>query len=69
VGVAINSEHHLVVSAGDDGALRLWSTEASGGDLCAKLTTNMSRAQWNDWVSPDIEYMTTCPGLPMAGDQ
>lgn len=69
VGVAINSEHHLVVSAGDDGALRLWSTEASAGDLCSKLTTNMSRAQWNDWVSPDIDYMTTCPGLPMATDQ
>lgn len=66
VGVATNSDHHLVVSAGDDGILRLWSTEASAGDLCAKLTTNMNHAQWNDWVSPDIDYMTTCPGLPTA---
>ncbi|MCV7300548.1 TIR domain-containing protein [Mycobacterium barrassiae] len=68
VGVAINSDRHLVVSAGDDGILRLWSTQATEGDLCAKLTSNMSRAQWNEWISPDIDYIPTCPDLPIAPD-
>jgi WD40 repeat protein len=68
VGVAINSERHLVVSAGDDGILRLWSTKATAGDLCGKLTTNMSHAQWNEWISPDIDYIATCPDLPIATD-
>jgi len=34
----------------------------------AKLTTNMSRQQWRDWVSPDIDYIEACPGLPIAPD-
>jgi len=33
--------------------------------LCDKLTTNMSHQQWRDWVSPDIDYVTLCPGLPV----
>jgi len=36
--------------------------------LCDKLTANMSREQWHDWVSPDIPYITVCPGLPIAPD-
>jgi WD40 repeat protein len=68
VGVATNSERHRVVSAGDDGVLRVWSTEATAEDLCAKLTTNMSHAQWDEWISPDIDYMATCPDLPVAAD-
>ena len=36
--------------------------------LCAKLTTNMSHQQWRDWVSPDIDYIEACPGLPIAPD-
>jgi hypothetical protein len=33
--------------------------------MCAKLTTNMSHQQWRDWVSPDIDYIEACPGLPI----
>jgi hypothetical protein len=38
------------------------------GELCAKLTANMSRKQWSDWVSPQISYITMCPGLPIPAD-
>jgi hypothetical protein len=41
---------------------------ATTTELCAKLTTNMSHKQWHDWVSPDISYLTVCPGLPIAHD-
>jgi hypothetical protein len=41
---------------------------ASPDMLCAKLTTNMSRKQWREWVSPDIDYIKTCPDLPVAPD-
>ncbi|WP_276322575.1 hypothetical protein [Mycobacterium paragordonae] len=33
--------------------------------LCAKLSTNMSRRLWQVWVSPDIDYIEACPGLPI----
>ena len=36
--------------------------------LCDKLTTNVSRKQWRDWISPDIPYVTLCPDLPVPGD-
>jgi len=28
----------------------------------------MSHKQWWDWVSPDIDYVTACPDLPIAPD-
>jgi hypothetical protein len=38
-------------------------------EVCAKLTTtNMSHQQWRDWVSPDIDYIKVCPGLPITPD-
>ncbi|MFL0157111.1 TIR domain-containing protein [Mycobacteroides chelonae] len=33
--------------------------------LCDKLSSNMSRKQWKQWVSPDIDYVVGCPGLPV----
>ena len=49
-----------------DKTLRLWPAYADATSvLCAKLTTNMSHQQWRDWVSPDIDYIHACPGLPI----
>jgi hypothetical protein len=33
--------------------------------VCSKLSRNMSPAQWRDWVSPEINYLVQCPGLPV----
>jgi WD40 repeat protein len=41
---------------------------ASPADLCDKLIANISHQQWHDWVSPDIGYIQTCPGLPVPAD-
>lgn len=65
-GVAVAGEGiGTIVSGGMDGTLRLWRTGAEPADLCAKLTANMSEDQWERWVSPDIDYVATCPGLPV----
>jgi WD40 repeat protein len=48
----------------------LWPGPASWrDDLCGKLTSNMSRKQWSEWVSPDIDYITLCPDLPVRPDE
>jgi hypothetical protein len=46
--------------------VRLWlAYPDAAAALCAKLATNMSHQQWRDWVSPDIDYIEACPGLPI----
>ena len=58
-----------LLSASADRTLRIWPVPTASPDpLCAKLTHNMSRHQWNEWVSPTIDYITVCPGLPIADD-
>jgi len=58
-----------LVSGSDDGTLRMWPVPRPSPDvLCAKLTHNMSRQQWNDEVSSEIPYIKVCPDLPIAAD-
>jgi WD40 repeat protein len=58
-----------LLSGSADHTLRQWPVpKASQAALCAKLTHNMSRKQWDDLVSPEIDYVKTCPDLPEAAD-
>ena len=44
----------------------LWPGPKSWRDaLCAKLTANMTRAEWAEWVSPSIEYRAPCAALDL----
>jgi hypothetical protein len=62
------SDGSRIVSGSDDDTLRLWPAVGSPADICNKLTANMSRKQWRDWVSPAIDYIQVCPNLPVPAD-
>jgi WD40 repeat protein len=65
--VAFSPDRHRVVSASDDGQLRLWPSppkEEWVKLLCDKLSTNITHAQWDQWVSPNIGYIKVCSNLP-----
>ena len=68
MSVEFTPDGQRLVSGSADGTVRIWPATAGPEQLCGKLTENMSRGQWNDWVSPDIEYVQTCPDLPIAAD-
>ncbi|MEV0062845.1 TIR domain-containing protein [Nocardia sp. NPDC050718] len=59
-----------IMSASVDETIRMWSVPtASPEQLCAKMTHNMSREMWRIWVSPEIDYIELCEGLPIAGEE
>lgn len=66
--VAFDPDGGSFATGSRDGTVRVRSVTASPEMLCAKLTANMSHKQWDVWVSPDIDYVQACPGLPIAPD-
>jgi WD40 repeat protein len=67
--VAFSPDGLRILSGSRDNTMRSWpAPSAWSAALCAKLTQNLSREQWRDWVSPDADYIEICPGLPVAAD-
>jgi WD40 repeat protein len=67
--VAFSHDGTLIASGSNDATLRLWPGPKAWVDLsCAKLTRNMSRREWREWISPDLQYRAQCPGLPVPPD-
>src|SRR5690606_6627393 len=60
--------HGSTLAAGSsDGAVRLWSLDAEGmaGAVCTRVNRNLDPREWEQYVSREVAYRETCPGLPV----
>jgi WD40 repeat protein len=69
MSVAFTPDGRRLATASYDQTVRFWSGEVTPQALYAKHTTNMSRKQWREWVSPDIPYTKICEELPIPPDE
>ena len=65
--VAFSSDGKYIFSASQGGSLWKWPVSPSAWrySLCQKLTRNMSKTEWEEWVSSEIKYNLLCPDLPV----
>lgn len=62
--VSFSPDGSFIATGGDDGDIRIWPSPSNlRNQLCKKLLRNMSPKEWQEWVSPDIDYIEQCPGL------
>ena len=64
--VAVSRDGRDLASAGADGALRLWpGPNAWAEHLCRKVSRNLTRGEWREWISSDLDYTAQCSNLPI----
>lgn len=65
LSVAFSADVQRLLFGTADGRVEVWASPAAWRDEpCGELTANMSQREWDQWVSPDIPYITVCPALP-----
>ena len=64
--VAFTSDGKRLVSTGGDKTVRTWPAVVKPEMLCDKLTAEINRDQWRDWITDDqdIKYRGLCNKLP-----
>ena len=68
--ITFSPDGKVIFLSGSGGAIqRIVVFDGWADNLCRKLERNMSHKEWREQVSPDIDYIEQCPGLPIPPDK
>ncbi|WP_179468207.1 nSTAND1 domain-containing NTPase [Mycolicibacterium vinylchloridicum] len=59
--VVFSPDGRTVASGDANHDVRLWQVSTPSEELATKLTAGISEQDWREWVSPDIDYLYSCP--------
>jgi WD40 repeat protein len=64
--IAFSPDDEQVLAGTQEQIIRSWPTkvETMSDKLCSKLTRNMTKDEWEIFVSEDLTYESTCANLP-----
>jgi WD40 repeat protein len=63
--VAFSSDGKYVVSVSATARVWMWRPEDLIFDACARLTRNLTRAEWDEHIGDALPYQAVCPNLPI----
>ncbi|MBV6647477.1 MAG: High-affnity carbon uptake protein Hat/HatR [Cyclobacteriaceae bacterium] len=68
--LSFHPEGHDIVTASKDGLIRLYPTKPDemASRICGYLERNLSEVEWKQFVGEEIDYQSTCEGLPKPED-
>lgn len=64
--IAFTPDDEQLIAGTQEQIIKSWPTriETMSGKLCGLVTRNMTKDEWDIFVSEDLEYVSTCENLP-----
>lgn len=68
--IAFTPDGKQIVSATYSKFVKVWPIhiEAMSDIICTKVSRNFSQEEWENYVAPDIERVSTCPNIKIASN-
>jgi WD40 repeat protein len=65
--IAFSPDGKSVISGSFDGTVRIWiyRPEDLIADACSRVTRNLTRAEWQQYIGDALPYQAVCPNLPI----